>query len=179
MDPGEQLELLVLRCQVGDNHAFEKLFELFQPRLKYFVRRLDRADGGTEDILQDIWLTVVKKIHQVRDPKSFSVWIYRIARNKVYGKFRKKEKFVQLREEELAIEPAVGQSDFAAESAEKIHEGLDNIQPQHREVLTLRFIEEMTYQAIAEIIGCSIGTVKSRIHYAKQSLRKHLESDNG
>lgn len=179
MSPEEQLELLVLRCQVGDNPAFEELFDQFQPRLKYFVRRLNNTDRDVEDILQDVWLAVLKKIHQLREPKSFSVWIYRIARNKVLGKFRKKEKFVPLWEEELATEPATEQSDFAAENAEKVHDALNDIQPQHREVLTLRFIEEMTYQAIAEIIGCSIGTVKSRIHYAKQSLRKQLESNNG
>ncbi|MHC4152010.1 MAG: RNA polymerase sigma factor [Planctomycetota bacterium] len=74
-------EKIVRRCQNGQRAAFEELFEIYQPRLKYYVRRLDTGDNNSDDILQDIWLTVFKKIHKLKEARSFTVWLYRIARN--------------------------------------------------------------------------------------------------
>ncbi|MHC4694320.1 MAG: RNA polymerase sigma factor [Planctomycetota bacterium] len=178
MKPREQTETLVLRCQIGDKDAFEELFEQFQPRLRYYVRRLDQTGTNTEDILQEVWLTVLRKISKLKEAKSFRTWLYKIARNTVYGRFRKKHHFAPLNEAELSLQIDPDEEELPRYGAEKIHEALNNIQVQHREVLTLFFLERMPYQAIAEVVGCNIGTVKSRIHYAKQSLRKALESRN-
>jgi len=179
MKSREHLEMLVLRCQIGDRDAFKQLFEQYQPRLRYYVRRLDETGTDTDDTLQDIWLAVLRRIRKLKDPRAFPIWLYRIARNKVYGRFRKKQSFTRLHQEELPSEIEDDERAFSASSAERIHHALNNIQPHHREVLTLYFVEQMPYQAIAEIVGCSLGTVKSRIYYAKQSLRKELESKNG
>jgi len=176
---GKELEIIVLRCQNGDTDAFEELFERYQPRLKYYIRRLDETGTNTDDTLQDIWLTVFRKIHKLKDANSFPVWLYRIARNKVYGRFRQKQKFVRLPEEEHLPQLGNDEPVFTADDTERLHKALNNIQPYHREVITLCFLEKLSYQAIAEILGCSLGTVKSRIYYAKESLRKELESKNG
>jgi RNA polymerase sigma-70 factor (ECF subfamily) len=177
MDFQKQLGKIVRRCQQGERAAFEELFEMYQPRLKYYIRRLD-GDGNIDDILQDIWLAVFKKIHKLKDARSFVVWLYRIARNKVYDRFRRKDRFVQLPEDEIPVsgsdEPA-----FDANDAKKLHHTLKKLKPYHREVLTLCFIEQMSYQSIADVTDCSIGTVRSRIFYAKQSLRAEMESQNG
>jgi len=177
MDPEKQLETIVLRCRGGDRQAFEELFELYQPRLKYFVRRLN-GTGADDDILQDIWVKVFRKIHKLKDIRSFPIWLYRIARNEIYSRFRRKLKFVQVPEEEH-IPQHNDEPVFSADDAQRMHNALNKIKPYHREVLTLSFIEQMSYQAIADVIGCSIGTVRSRIFYAKQSLRKEMESQNG
>ncbi len=179
MEFEKQLEQMVQRCRDGERAAFEELFEMYQPRLKYFVRRLDSGGSNIDDILQDIWLSVYKKIHKLKDAQSFGVWLYRIARNKVYDGFRRKDRFVRLPEED---EIGVSSSDepvFDANDAEKLHRALSKLKPYHREVLTLCFIEQMPYQSIADVVGCSIGTVRSRIFYAKQSLRQEMERQNG
>lgn len=178
MELEEQLKNIVHRCKGGEKAAFEELFEMYQPRLKYYVRRLDNGNTNIDDVLQDIWLAVFKKIHKLKDAKSFGVWLYRIARNKVYDGFRRKDRFVRLPEEEL---PVSGSDEpvFDAEDAEKLHMSLAKLKPYHREVLTLCFIEQMPYQSISDVVGCSIGTVRSRIYYAKQSLRKEMERQNG
>lgn len=172
------LQSIVHRCKAGERAAFEELFEIYQPRLKYYVRRLDSGGMNIDDTLQDVWLSVFKKIKKLKDARSFNVWLYRIARNKVYDRFRKKDRFVPLPEEELPVsggdEPV-----FDAEDAEKLHIALNELKPYHREVLTLCFIERMDYKSIAEVVECSIGTVRSRIYYAKQSLRKEMEKHNG
>ena len=178
MEFENQLEEIVHRCRAGDRAAFEELFEIYQPRLKYYVRRLDGNAAAADDILQDIWLAVFKKIRKLKDTQSFTVWLYRIARNKVYDGFRRKERFVALPEDEVPVsggdEPV-----FDANDAERLHTALTQLKPHHREVLTLCFVERMPYQSIADIVGCSIGTIRSRIFYAKQSLRQEMEMQNG
>jgi RNA polymerase sigma-70 factor (ECF subfamily) len=62
------------------------------------------------------------------------------------------------------------------DQAELVHTALDRLSPAHREALTLRFLEEMSLEEIAEALRCSLGTVKSRLHYAKIELRRHVES---
>jgi RNA polymerase sigma-70 factor (ECF subfamily) len=175
----ERLKDLVMCCRKGDRTAFESLFEIYQPRLKYYVRRLNGQCDSTDDTLGEIWLSVVTNIRELKNPESFNVWLYRIARNKVYDRFRQKGRFVQLPEENEIPVSGNDEPDFKANDAEKLHKALNKLKPYHREVLTLCFIEQMSYRSIADVVGCSIGTVRSRIYYAKQSLRKEMESQNG
>ena len=179
MEFENRLEQIVLRCQDGERTAFEELFEMYQPRLKYYVRRLDSGGISVDDTLQDIWLTVFRKIHELKDAQVFTVWLYRIARNKVYDEFRNKDRFARLPEEDEIPVSGSDEPVFGANDAEKLHTALNELKPYHREVLTLSFIEQMSYQSIADIVGCSIGTVRSRIFYAKKSLREEMERQNG
>ena len=178
MESEKQIENIVIRCKSGQREAFEQLFELYQPRLKYYVRRLD-SSGQTDDILQNIWVKVFRKIRKLRDNKSFPIWLYRIARNEVFSRFRQNKIFVELPEEIEHIEFKDDNDEFSAEDAQRLHKALNEIQPHHREILTLSFMEQMPYQQIAKVIECNIGTVRSRIFYAKQSLRKEMESNDG
>ena len=179
MDLERQLEKIVTRCQDGDRAAFEELFEIYQPRLKYYVRRLDGTGTNADDILQDIWLTVLKKIHKIKKAPAFPVWLYRIARNKVYSRFRRKDRFITLPKEDEIPVSGTDEPYFDPDDAEKLNRALKKLNPYHREALTLCFIEQMSYQSIADVVDCSIGTVKSRIYYAKQSLRQEMERQNG
>lgn len=179
MEFAKQLEDIVHRCRDGHRSAFEELFEIYQPRLKYYVRRLDSGSANIDDTIQEIWLCVFKKIKKLKDVRCFNVWLYRIARNKVYDRFRSKDRFVPLPEENELPVSGTDEPVFDANDAEKLHLALNELKPHHREVLTLCFIERMGYQSIADVVDCSIGTVRSRIYYAKQSLRKEMERQNG
>jgi len=179
MEFENRLEKIVHRCRDGERTAFEELFEMYQPRLKYYVRRLDSGGISIDDTLQDIWLTVFKKIHKLKDAQVFTVWLYRIARNKVYDEFRNKERFVRLPEENEIPVSGNAEPVLDTNNIEKLHAALNKLKPYHREVLTLSFIEQMPYQSIADVVGCSIGTVRSRIFYAKKSLREEMERQNG
>lgn len=174
----KQLANIVHRCRNGERAAFEELFEMYHPRLKYYVRRLDGGDS-TDDILQDVWLRVIKKIGKLNNIESFGVWLYRIARNTVYDRFRRKDRFVRLPEEEELPVSGCDEPVFDANDAEQLHRSLNKLKPHHREVLTLCFLEQMPYESIAEVTECNPGTVRSRIFYAKQSLRQEMERQNG
>jgi RNA polymerase sigma-70 factor (ECF subfamily) len=179
MEFENRLEQIVHRCRDGERTAFEELFEMYQPRLKYYVRRLDSGGGNIDDTLQDIWLTVFRKIQELKDAQFFTVWLYRIARNKVYDEFRNKDRFTRLPEEDEIPVSDSAEPLFDTSDTEKLHTALNRLKPHHREVLTLSFIEQMPYQSIADVVGCSIGTVRSRIFYAKKSLREEMEKQNG
>lgn len=170
--------LLVLRCQTGDPSAFEELVLLYQPRLRYFLRALLRGDRDVDDRLQEIWLDVYRGIGRLTEPAAFAAWLYRIARNRAFRVFRKR------RESPLSLDgidlPAKedDETHWSAEDAEHLHAALDSLEPEHREVLLLRFIEEMSYEDIARVTDCPLGTVRSRLHYAKRALRGVLERMN-
>jgi RNA polymerase sigma-70 factor, ECF subfamily len=176
MDAAEQLECLVLRCQVGDHAAFEEVFRRFQPRIEYFVQRLSASDQGVEDLLQDIWLKVIRKIRSLEHSRAFVSWLYRIARNELYGRGRQQIPQASPYEEEpLATDNDPDASLMAAEDAERIHRGLDRIKAHHREILILSFMEQLDHAEIGEILACKPGTVRTRLFYAKQALRKEME----
>jgi RNA polymerase sigma-70 factor (ECF subfamily) len=179
MHSEDQLQALVRRCQRGERAAFEELFRQFQPRLRYYVRRLDAVGDHADDLLQEIWFKVVRRIGLLKDRKAFVAWLYTIARNEVYGRARAKDPFVELTDEHL--EGAAEDADpvFTNEDTTRVHEALQRLKARHREILTLSFLEDLSHRQIAEILGISAGTVKSRVYYAKHSLRKELEKTNG
>ena len=177
--PADRLHerLLVLRCQTGDPIAFEELVVLYQPRLRYFLRSLLRGDGEVDDHLQEIWLDVYRGIARLSKQEAFAAWLYRIARNRAYRALRKRcEPPRSL--DGIDLPDKESETRWSAEDAEYIHAALDSLAPEHREVLLLRFIEEMSYENIARVTDCPVGTVRSRLHYAKRALRGVLERMN-
>jgi RNA polymerase sigma-70 factor (ECF subfamily) len=167
-------QLLLLRCQMGDKDAFAKLIECYERPLRYFINRLLDNSELTEDIFQDTWLTVIRKIHGLREIDSFPAWLYRIARNKVYQQLRTKNTIVEL-DENIAAKNHAEDDIFSPEDAAKVHRCLKELPPEYREVLMLRFLEQMSYEQISQVLNCKLGTVRSRLHYAKIALKKELE----
>jgi RNA polymerase sigma-70 factor (ECF subfamily) len=175
IDHAEQIydSLLVVRAQAGDETAFGELVERYSPRLRYFLRKLLASADGAEDALQDVWLDVFRHLPRLADPQALAAWLYRIARDRAFGRLRKSGRFEQLIDDGAVVD-AADDGEFSPEDASRIHAALDELPPEHREVLVLRFLEEMSYEEIARVAGCQLGTVRSRIHYAKRALRKAL-----
>jgi len=175
-DAAERLreQLLVLRCQAGDDVAFAELVESYHPRLRYYLRRLLPRPDRVDDVLQEVWLAVFRGLPRLADPAALTAWLYRIARDKASVEWRERPLERLLDASEL-IEDAAQDNDFRREDAEEIHASLDELAPEHQEVLVLRFLEDMTYQQIAKVTGCPIGTVRSRLHYAKSALRQAIQ----
>src|SRR5262245_39607322 len=81
--------LLVVRAQAGDDAAFAELIERYSPRLRYFLRKLLNSADTAEDTLQDVWLDVVRSLPRLADPQALVAWLYRIARDRAFGRLRK------------------------------------------------------------------------------------------
>jgi RNA polymerase sigma-70 factor (ECF subfamily) len=168
--------LLVVRAQAGDDAAFAELVERFSPRLRYFLRKLLSSAHDAEDALQDVWLDVLRALSRLNDPQALVAWLYRIARDRAFARLRKLRPHESLREESVvAGTTADDDSEFTAEDAAQIHAALDKLPAEQREVLVLRFLEDLTYDQIATIVGVSLGTIRSRLHYGKRALRSVLE----
>jgi RNA polymerase sigma-70 factor, ECF subfamily len=174
-----QNELLALRCRRGDEGAIEELIRLWEGRLFYYIRRLFSDESDAWDVLQETWISVVRGIRKLRDPKALSPWLYRTARNQAMNQLRKR-----YRDRDLFPEDPPDPDDFACveengfEEAERVHYALDQIPLHHREVLTLHFLEDLSLAETSEVLGIQEGTVKSRLHYAKRALREVLEKED-
>lgn len=167
-------QVLITRCQLRDRQALVELIERYERPVRYFIRRLvDDADLADE-LFQDTWLTVIAKIHTLGNPERFTVWLYRIVRNRVYQEFRRKKQAVELGQSMEAPDNPEEEI-LSFEDVTKLHQCLGELKPFQKEVLMLRFIEQMSYEEIAEVLDCNVGTVRSRIHHAKQALREKLE----
>lgn len=167
-------QVLILRCQIGDKEAFGELIERYGNALRYFIYCLLDNNQIAEDIFQDTWLIVIRRIHALKETEAFSPWLYCIARNKVYEQFRRQKKFYDL-DEKIIIQNNSVEDKFSNDDAAKIHNALEKLKPIHKEILMLRFLEQMRYDQIAKVINCNAGTVKSRIYYAKLALKKEME----
>jgi len=167
---------LVQQFRRGNAEAFMKIVQSFERRLLYFLRRFEHDPERAIDALQEVWLTAWKKRTSLRSPDAFRTWIYRIAHGKVIEFIRAERRRCQ-REgtRQLDVPAPIRDISSSLESAELVHFALSRISPDHREVLTLRFIEGMTIQEIAQVIDCPIGTVKSRLYYASQDIRSVIE----
>jgi RNA polymerase sigma-70 factor (ECF subfamily) len=178
-DAAEQLyeHVLVLRCQAGDPAAFEELVARYGPRLRYYLRKLLGGDGA-DDALQEVWCDAFRGLPRLLDPRALPAWLYRLARDRAFRQLRRRRVFVPLPEGDLP-DPAGDGDEFTAEDARQVHAALDRLAPEHREVLLLRFLEDMPYEDIARVTGCPVGTVRSRLHYAKHALRQVIEKETG
>lgn len=179
-DQAERLyeRLLVLRCQTGDDDAYRELVTRFNPRLCYFLRKLSSRPDRADDLMQEIWIDVLRQLPRLKDAGAFTTWLYRIAHGKAMleGRCNGRMPAMTHEIEHLAQDE---EATFSPEDAAQIHAAMDELEPVHREVLVLRFLEELGYEEISQIVGCPMGTVRSRIHYAKSQLQKILKRNEG
>jgi RNA polymerase sigma-70 factor, ECF subfamily len=175
-DPADRLyeRVQVVRAQAGDAAAFADLVGRYHARLRYYLGKLAQPQAA-DDILQDVWLDVWQSLPRLRDAAAFPAWLYRVARDRAVRTFRLPPPPLSLDTAELAAGPNGVADEFTAEDAARVHAALDALAREFREVLVLRFLEEMRYDAIARVVGCPVGTVRSRLHHAKRALRRELE----
>ena len=173
-------KLLVVRAQGRDERAFRELVTRYERRILYYIHRLLGNHADLADVMQEVWIRVFLRITTLRAPEAFRVWLYKIAHDVAVSHLRKSRRHeIAGLEDAHAAEAATtdGWNECELlENAELVHATLERLSLPHREVLTLRFLEELGLAEIAEVVGCNVGTVKSRLHYAKSAMRKLLEA---
>jgi RNA polymerase sigma-70 factor (ECF subfamily) len=176
-DPKQAIEneWLVLRCQNGDPQAFEEIIRRWERKLLYFVRRLAPTEEDAWDVLQEVWIAVVKSIKSLQDGRLLHIWLYRVARNKAVTHFRIAHNERECREQfDNLAEIEQSEPDFTADDAELVHHALGRLPLAFREALTLFFLEGLSHAEIAAVLEIPEGTVKSRLHHAKAALRQTI-----
>jgi len=167
-------EWIALRCQSGEPGAFEDLIAVMERPLLYYAASLTGSTDNALDVLQEVWIKVFRGIRKLRDPGSLRSWLYSITHGIAVDRIRKNYsrelgEAVHVEDFQEAEEPS-----FAEENAAAVHTALDQIGIHHREVLVLHFLEDLSMAEIAKVVGCSEGTVKSRLHYAKRAMKEVL-----
>ena len=169
-----QYEWIALRCQSGEPGAFEDLIAVMERPLLYYAASLTGNTDSALDVLQEVWIKAFRGIRKLKDPGALRPWLYSITHGIAVDRIRKnysreQAEKVQLEDFQEAEEPS-----FAEEDAAAVHAALSEIGLMHREVLVLHFLEDLSMAEIAKVVGCSEGTVKSRIHYAKRAMKEIL-----
>jgi RNA polymerase sigma-70 factor (ECF subfamily) len=171
-----QTELLVTRFQRGDRSAFAALVRLWERPLFYYLRRLSPAEADAWDLLQETWIKVLRGIGSIRDPRATPAFLYATARNLALARLRSRG--LPFEDASPAdVEPKDGNCAFLAfDDAEQVHHALDQLPLPQREAVTLYFLQDLSIDEIARVLDVPPGTVKSRLHYGKQAIRKTIEN---
>jgi RNA polymerase sigma-70 factor (ECF subfamily) len=186
--------ILVDRFRQGDQSAFEQMVSRYWGRIYAMVHQLLRNPEDAEEVTQDTFIRAHRGLVNFRGESAFSTWLYQIATNLARNRYwywwrRRRDQTVSFdqpiggdNETTLAeVIPAELETPEDAtvtqEFVSRIAECMGKLSPKHREILVLRNVKNLSYEEIAEILQISVGTVKSRIARARESLRAKMGDD--
>ncbi|NUP90701.1 MAG: sigma-70 family RNA polymerase sigma factor [Candidatus Sumerlaeia bacterium] len=182
---------LVAAAQAGDLSAFDTLIRRHQDRVYNQAWRLLGDHDEASDLAQEVFIRVFRKIHLYRGDAAFSTWLYRVTSNLAKNRWKQMErkgrsKTVSLDQprpdddddrplDKPDAAPSPRQQAEGRELLGHLEQELLGLGYEHREVLVLRFVENLSYEEIAEVLDANLGTVKSRICRARQELRRRMD----
>lgn len=167
--------LLVVRWQRGDRDAFDALVRLWERPLFYYLRRL-ASEADAWELLQETWIRLLRSGKTLREPRALPAFLYATARNLACSRRRGP---APVDPPDMHAESDDADALAAFDSAEQVHHALDRLPEPQREVLTLFFLQDLSLEEIAALLEVPLGTVKSRLHYARAAVKKLLtEGDN-
>jgi len=179
---------LVDEFKAGDISAFEEIISRYESKVMNLALRFTRNQEDAEEVLQDVFTTVYRKIDGFRGQSAFSSWLYRIVVNAAFMKLRKRKQTQTVSLDDLA--PAVKQYcmerdavttqhlhnvAISRELQEVLQRAIDRLPDQYRAVFVLRAVDGLSNQETGEILNLSIPEVKSRLHRSRIMLRKKLQ----
>ena len=177
----EREQLPVRQARAGDPEAWDFLFRRYQLPLYVYVFELVRDEQDSLDIVQDTFIAATHHIESLREDSKFGGWLFGIAHQKCVQSWRKQGREFDGREVEPSGPPDVQEAPddwlIRREQEEEFMKLVNTLPPPQRSVLLLHYVEDFSLGQIGEITGVPVGTVKSRLHYAKTSLRKLLEEN--
>jgi RNA polymerase sigma-70 factor (ECF subfamily) len=174
-------EVLITLVHQGEHAAFRVLVERYQERIRNLIYSIFHEPGVVDDLSQEVFIKAYEALHQFRFQSSFYTWLYRIAVNKSRDELRKRkvrrwfslQSMMESSDKELAAKIVAEPQDN--ELQELLAAGLKSLPEKYRIAVILKDVDGFSYEEIAEIMECEIGTVKSRLSRARAMLRKILE----
>jgi RNA polymerase sigma-70 factor (ECF subfamily) len=175
----------IKRAKNGDVSSYQKIYDLFSRKILNFIYRMVNSVEEAEDLTQETFVTVYQKLGSLKDNTKFEPWLFRIARNFVYQRYRSRPpssvSLDALDEDgqlvtQLVDERKTPDESFESEELEKvIQEVVIDLPTKYREVFVLSALRHMSYQEIADIVGRSLPSVKTDIHRARLEVRKRVK----
>lgn len=195
-DGDEKIEIddavLVTKAQAGDYKAFDELVTRHRGKVYAMIMNMVKNDADAWDLAQDAFIKAWRALPKFENRSKFSTWLFRISHNVVYDKMRKKKIRSEGELDDQLLD--ANQIDMTAPTApklaqrpdeamvgkelkERIEDALNKISPEHRETIVLREVQGMDYKEIAEVMDCTLGTVMSRLFYARKKLQSLLSNE--
>jgi len=180
---------LVKRCQAGDTRAFDVLVNRYRGKVYAMTYHMIQNETEAWDLAQEAFIKAWRALPNFKQDSAFYTWLYRIAHNVTYDWLRKKKiqgdgEFDDSRTEHRIAagaeavargEPAPDMAMRNSELGARIQDAISKLSPEHKQVILLREVEGLAYEEIAETIPCSLGTVMSRLFYARKKLQEMLK----
>jgi RNA polymerase sigma-70 factor (ECF subfamily) len=175
----EREQLPVSQAKAGEPEAWDALFRRYQLPLYVYVFELVHDEQTSLDLVQETFIAAVRHIGGLRDDGKFGSWLFGIAHQKCIQRWRKQNR-EEILPDKIAEAPDESENNpdnllIRQEQEAEFMNLLNQLPFPQRSVLLLYFVEDFSLEEIAGITGAAVGTVKSRLHYAKKSLRKLLE----
>ncbi|NLX24579.1 MAG: sigma-70 family RNA polymerase sigma factor [Lentisphaerae bacterium] len=184
---GPDDDALVLKAQQGDVHAFDVLVERYQSKIYGLVYNMTSNREDAEDLVQEIFVKAYRALPRFKGKSSFYTWLYRIAVNKTinYRKKRNRKRAMSLDEFDSEIKLDDVYHDLTSKGSplrnlsltelqKKMNEALQNLSEKHRTVVILHDMQGVPHENIAKMTGASVGTIRSRLFYARRQLQAEL-----
>jgi len=177
-------EDLIAAVLAGSEEAFRQLIERYQDRVTRLLMRFVRDRFAVEDLLQEVFVKVFRKLHTFNQESALYTWIYRISVNAATDHLdRQGRRRLRLVEDVALVESDEHDPDqegpagplMAAELRRVTREVLDTLPEKYRTILILREYEDLSYTEMSRVLGCSIGTVESRLFRARKRFKEALE----
>lgn len=177
----EREQLPVAAARAGSPAAWDALFQRYQLPLYAYVFELVRREQTALDVVQESFISAVRHLASLRDDDRFGSWLFRIAHRKCVDRWRKSGREEPLEPEVAealpADDPDPSELLIRREQQAAFMHLIEQLPLPQRAVLLLHFVEDFSLEEIAGVTGTQLGTVKSRLHYAKKALRKLMEEN--
>jgi RNA polymerase sigma-70 factor (ECF subfamily) len=173
---------LIDACQRGERDAFRALFEGYKDKVYSIALRFTGDEALAMDIAQDVFLKLFSTIGDFRGDSQFSTWVYRLVVNACLDHKRRSWRLIPIADDLLAVLRAPGNSldrMLHSEMRDRVRSAVEKLTPDLRMVIVLRYTEGLSYDEIAEVLGCATGTVASRLNRAHKVLERRLSCLNG
>ena len=167
----KQETCLVLRAQAGDREALDELLKLIQEPLYRYIASLVGSRALAEDILQEVFILIYRKLRWLREPEVFRPWAYRIATREAFKQLKRERRWTDSSVDETVLEEMPAPTSDSP-TPEQISQLVEQVSPASRAVIVLHYLHEMPLGEIADVLGLALGTVKSRLAYGLGFLRK-------
>ncbi len=162
----------------GREIAFEELYQRYSVPVFNYLMRLTNDNGVAEELLQDVFLIIWQDARSFRGRASVKTWLFRIAHHRAVSWLRQRPESSNGDPEALNITDSTTDPEgqlIEAWKAGQVHAALDSLSAKHRAVLELAIFHDLPYTEIAQVIQCPVGTVKSRVSYARRCLLQYLK----
>jgi RNA polymerase sigma factor (sigma-70 family) len=187
IDEGPPEKELVRNAQQGDVHAFEELVERYHGKIYGLTYNMTSNREDAEDLTQEVFVKAFEALPRFKGKSSFYTWLYRIAVNKTinYRKKRNRKRALSLDQFDQDIKTDDIYHDLTSKGSplrnisltelqEKLNEALQNLSEKHRTVVVMHDMQGIPHEEIAKTVGASVGTVRSRLFYARRQMQSEL-----